>query len=322
MRPLISVIVPVFNCINTLQKSVDSLLCQTYDNFEILLIDDGSIDGSSNLCDDIASADDRAIVFHKENGGVSEARNLGLTKAKGDYIFFCDADDWIEPNTIELLYSVIIDTDADVAVANICFESNDKTISPLGDFNREYFTGKEAMIEMHRNKYFAGYCCNKLFKRRVLSNANFEVGLTIYEDMLFCGYAFNNSDKVVFVNEYTYHYLQNENSALHREYRETFWDILKASKELMLQMEKFNPSGIDSAKVTLISSCLNLTFKLFDSNRLDKKNYSNIRVEVLEVLSCNTWLKLPNWQKKNLLFFLCGKDIYCSYLMIKNKLRG
>ena len=103
MSPRISIIVPVFNTSKYLHACLSSILGQKYRDFEVLIIDDGSTDGSSAICDEYASNDDRIKVFHKENGGVSSARNLGIEEAKGKWLYFCDADDSLLPKTLEIL---------------------------------------------------------------------------------------------------------------------------------------------------------------------------------------------------------------------------
>ena len=113
--PLISVIVPVYKAEAFLKKCTDSILSQSHREIELLLIDDGSPDNSGALCDAIAAEDTRVRVFHKENGGVSSARNLGLAHATGDYIAFVDSDDWLEPDTFSLLLSALTENGADSA---------------------------------------------------------------------------------------------------------------------------------------------------------------------------------------------------------------
>ena len=113
--PVISVIVPVYKAEKCLTHCVDSILAQTFQDFEILLIDDGSPDQSGALCDQYAAKDSRIRVFHKENGGVSSARNLGMQEAVGTYIAFADSDDWMEPEELETLYGLIAEHSADSA---------------------------------------------------------------------------------------------------------------------------------------------------------------------------------------------------------------
>ena len=119
MNPLISIVVPVYNAEKTLEKCLDSILCQTYHCLEIILVNDGSTDSSGNICDDYATKDNRIQVIHKQNGGVSSARNVGIDAASGDYIGFVDSDDWIDPRMYEVLQKSI--STQSMAISWICF---------------------------------------------------------------------------------------------------------------------------------------------------------------------------------------------------------
>lgn len=113
--PEISVIVPVYNVVNYLEKCVVSILGQSFEDFELLLVDDGSNDGSGELADKLAASDGRVAVFHKSNGGLSDARNYGVARANGSYVTFIDSDDWIEKSYLEFLHKVLVDNDADIS---------------------------------------------------------------------------------------------------------------------------------------------------------------------------------------------------------------
>ena len=119
MDALISVLIPVFNVERYLSRCIESVIKQTYKNIEIILIDDGSKDKSGKICDKYAKKDDRIRVIHKENEGVSVARNLGMDSANGEYIIFVDSDDWIEQQAVELLFSQLSLYDSDLAIGNI-----------------------------------------------------------------------------------------------------------------------------------------------------------------------------------------------------------
>ena len=120
MDPLVSIIVPVYNVKPYLNRCVDSLLGQSYQNMELLLVDDGSTDGSETLCDEYAAQDARVRVLHKKNGGLSDARNAGVDAAKGEYLSFVDGDDWVSPYYIENLYRALEQAGADFSAS--CFE--------------------------------------------------------------------------------------------------------------------------------------------------------------------------------------------------------
>ena len=125
---MISIIVPVYNTEKYLRRCIDSVLAQTYQDFELLLIDDGSKDSSGAICDEYAAQDARVRVFHKENGGVSSARNVGLDNARGEWITFVDADDWIESDMLELLLRKGEETGADIVMGDLLFAYPDRDV--------------------------------------------------------------------------------------------------------------------------------------------------------------------------------------------------
>lgn len=177
--PLISVIVPVYNILQYLPRCVESICRQTYRNMEIILVDDGSTDGTGQLCDRLAEQDNRILVFHKENGGSSSARNLGIAHAKGSYLGFIDSDDYIEPDMYEQLMSAIQRYGTEIAqvgrdeideegnrLPNVCHPPETEICEQPEDFMRE--------LLMHR-----GDCsfCTKLVKRELFEIAVFPMGV-------------------------------------------------------------------------------------------------------------------------------------------------
>jgi len=175
---LLSVIVPVYNVEAYLSRCVDSILAQTYENLEILLVDDGSTDGTSALCDTLAKKDGRIRVLHKENGGSSSARNLGIAHARGEYIGFVDSDDYVEPQMYQELYDCIEQCQTDIA--QIGRDEIDAGGNRLPDIceppSERIFTASEKFMEellMHR-----GDCsfCTKLVKKELFLNRHFPIG--------------------------------------------------------------------------------------------------------------------------------------------------
>lgn len=162
----ISVIVPVYNTEKYLRRCIESILTQTFTNFEILLIDDGSKDASGTICDEYAQIDARVRVFHKTNGGVCSARNMGLENASGDWITFCDSDDWVGEDWL-MIYSLGINQGVDVVIQGIDY-------SREGDRSRYSHVGtsyigdvKNGLLEINKYK-IVGYPVNKLFKRSII----------------------------------------------------------------------------------------------------------------------------------------------------------
>lgn len=211
MNPLVSIIIPIYNSENTIKRCVESVLSQTYLNFEVLLIDDGSIDASSVISDGFAKFDDRVKVYHKKNGGVSSARNLGLLKAKGDYITFVDSDDWVEPNYLEAFGSMSnIDFVASYYVAegwqewvSCPFENKEYTLNNLYSFYSKDF-----------NKM--NFICGKLFKRQIIDayKIRFDEELSYGEDTLFIYTFLRYATSVRTRGDATYHYICYNDSSL------------------------------------------------------------------------------------------------------------
>lgn len=188
MNSLISIIVPVYNSEKTLHRCVDSILNQTFDDWELLLIDDGSKDSSGDICDYYSSKDKRIRTFHKENGGASSARNLGLDNACGDWVTFCDSDDFVYPDWLNN-YVVNISDDIDLICQS--FECDKILIDELRDtrvFGINYRGDvKEGVLRLN-DIYSLGYTVVKLFRRNILESnkLRFDIRYNYWEDQEFC----------------------------------------------------------------------------------------------------------------------------------------
>lgn len=245
--PNISIIVPVYKAENVLAKCVDSVLAQTFADWELLLIDDGSPDGSGALCDDYAGQDDRVRVFHKPNGGVSSARNLGMEEAKGDYILFIDADDWIEPNTCQTLLGALEGAGADSAG---CAHWN---IQPGGEKWAEpgalpagvYDAGaiRKGIVDRllgqrlgKPGEVLNGFIWRFLFSRAIIMDHAIRFSGAYLEDELFLMEYFCLARKLAMVDEPLYYYLQNPASVTRNylpDYMDTFRRFLAAKEAVV-----------------------------------------------------------------------------------------
>lgn len=217
--PLISVISPLYNIEIHLKRSLNSLAAQTYPNIEFILIDDGSKDSTSQICDDYARKDSRFRVIHQPNGGISNARNNGLAIAKGQFIGSVDGDDWIEPTLYETLYKNLIDFDADLSACDFAHEYTDKTrlLNPPSETPVLY----EGQAMFHAGlipRRFGGYFINKLFKRSIIDKLQkghefFDETLHVSEDQLFVAEYCLLSKRAVFLQQPLYHYRRHAESA-------------------------------------------------------------------------------------------------------------
>ena len=147
-KPLISIIIPVYKVEKYLEKCIKSVLDQTYKNLQIILVDDGSPDNCGNICDNYAKIDNRIEVIHKANGGLSEARNVGLKVARGEYIGFVDSDDYVSNEMFENLYNTLISNDVDVSICNFYTVINNKNIIKNADNGVEIYNKLEILKEI------------------------------------------------------------------------------------------------------------------------------------------------------------------------------
>ena len=172
---LISIIVPIYNIDNYVSKCIESILSQTHSNIEVILIDDGSTDKSSNICDYYSKKDARIVAIHKKNGGLSSARNTGLDIAKGKYIGFVDGDDYIEPNMYEELLNNIHEHQSDIAICNYNDIKNNKKYTNYFDNELEKtpIEGKNKFDILYKNYNFVICSWNKLYKKEIFNNLRF-----------------------------------------------------------------------------------------------------------------------------------------------------
>lgn len=209
---LISVIVPVYNIEKYITRCVESILQQTYENLQIILVNDGSTDNSGKVCDELALRDKRVEVYHKENGGASSARNVGLEKASGKYIGFVDGDDYIEKDMYAVLYAEAKRHRADMVSCGYYEEFDDKI--NVMCYNEEIMVLDkiEAYEALFSNKAIIGCsCCNKLFKRNVIENKRYKEGIE-GEDLELMYRLLDGMKKIVSVNEIKYHYVHRADS--------------------------------------------------------------------------------------------------------------
>ncbi len=210
----ISIIIPVFNIEKVILRCVESVAKQTYRNIEIILVDDGSLDSSGKKCDEIAKKYNNIKVIHKLNGGLSDARNKGIDAAKGKYIFFLDGDDWIDRNTIEKLYNLIKEYDAEIAMTTGCPFRESKEDDNEKEDKIEILKEREILIKLilNKNRWEAW---GKLFKSSLFLNRRFKRGI-LYEDLQLIPKILYDVKTVVVNDNGMYHYYLRETSIMRK----------------------------------------------------------------------------------------------------------
>ena len=181
----VSLIIPVYNTVKYLRRCLESAVSQTYENMEIICVDDGSTDGSEKIVDEFAARDGRIIAVHQENRGESNARNTGLRIASGDYIGFMDCDDWIEPDMYEFLYHLLKANGADISICSHYRDKGGKSVAKYASGEQFVFTRDEAVRALAVDKHVRNYMVDKLFKRSLFAGIVFPVN-RVFEDLAIC----------------------------------------------------------------------------------------------------------------------------------------
>lgn len=215
--PLVSIIIPIYNSEKYIVECLDSIFSQEYPNIEVIVVDDGSSDSSYELCMKLMAEKSCLKVFHKENGGVSSARNFGLEKCTGEFITFVDSDDFIEPQHISSLMAAMANN-KDCSICgyylNYRTKIDRRAFTALTDMNMS-----QAMINMLNPALYQGFLCNKLFRKVIIDTNHIRLQDDIFycEDLLFCAVYFRFCNKICCTESATYHYRQHSESFVNRQ---------------------------------------------------------------------------------------------------------
>lgn len=249
-KNLISVIVPIYNVEEYLNKCVQSIVNQTYKNLEIILVDDGSSDNCPVMCDEWAKKDDRIRVIHKKNGGLSDARNVGLSVAKGAFIGFVDSDDWIDLDFYDVLYREIKKNKSDIVVGGIIQVWSDNSTKLLTENCKVTINNHVAMENIITEKLLKQPVWYKLYQRDV-ANIKFVNG-KIHEDVFWSYQAIAKANRVSIVNNTYYYYRQREQSIMSSEYSIKNLSHIEAKIERLDFVKNRYPDLYDIGNIDLL----------------------------------------------------------------------
>ncbi len=294
MNDLISIIIPIYNVKDNLNRCLDSVIKQSYTNLEIILIDDGSSDGSENICDEYANLDKRIKVIHKKNEGVSSARNTAINIATGKYIAFVDSDDWLENDCINTLYNEIINQKVDIVRGNyyIDDENNICGVGNLLEFSNEKIDKnndiKENLLKNILNGKFLSYVWLLLINRNKLINKKiyFKEKISMMEDTIFYIELLTSDMSMYISNKKIYHYYNNQKSITKslNNILNNIYTILNVNYILkdILERNKYNnlyEVVINTAHCNMI---MNMLFTLYKRKIKDNFEIKNIIYELLK----------------------------------------
>lgn len=290
VMPLISIIVPVYKVEQYLVKCIDSILDQSLSDFELILINDGSPDNCGHICDTYAQKDKRIKVVHKENGGLSDARNVGIDLAQGKYIGFVDSDDYIEKDMYEVLLKNLEDNDADISICGYydCYQ-NKKVKSNLDEFR---IMNTEEAIEYL--KYMLPVAWNKLYKKEVFENVRYPVG-KLNEDTFIIMDLLIASNKIVLTGEPKYNYVRRGSSITKNSFNSKHLDVIEAWEK-----------------------CLNLTKLVYPRQlKVIEAKYFGAYFQIIDrIILCDNYMVMDEYKrvelfiKKNILKIISSKHIH------------
>ena len=313
---LISVIIPVYNVKPFLPQCLASVFAQTFRNLEIILVDDGSTDGSGELCDALAAEDPRVRVIHQENGGLSAARNTGIDASTGAWLYFLDSDDALSPVTLAHLWTACIRTRADAAVGDFLRFSSEEVPQERRTFAMDSFGTEEVLRRMLLNQGFGHQAWGKLFRRALWETLRFPTGL-LYEDYAVLYDVMLGAKKVAAVTDALYFYRMQEGSIMHAKITERNLTLLDTSARVTEMIEERYPALREAAVrlqvvtyMRFLSDLLETDYHLFPEQQ--KRILSTVRSYRKEFLRSKEVRKVDKLKLRTL---LAGKWLF--YLMYR-----
>ena len=300
---LVSIIVPIYNAEKYLDSCIQSVLRQTYTNWELILIDDGSTDKSGRIAEEYGFADERITVFHQKNLGVSLARNQGIDEATGNYVVFLDADDELIEDCLAKTVNIAEETNADVVAGRSC--ENQELFQ-----DRIIWTAAEALENSLKDHLFTYSACAKLIRREFIGKTRFTPDIRINEDSYFVFQLLCKQNVFVLTNDVIYFYRANSESSSRTVFSEKYFDILKVSDLKYKKIEEQFPQMHDLAKNMLLKARMNVLRILAVRTR---DEYRDVEKKLLEYILDNKEDYIPSSKECNQWMFILSHHLFYVY---------
>lgn len=320
-EPLISVIVPVYKVEAYLERCVDSLRNQTYRNLEIILVDDGSPDSCGEMCDELAAQDSRIRVVHKENGGLSSARNAGLDCMTGEYVGFVDSDDWVKPEMYECLYRLMQENDAQIACCGIARCDGTCVKSYFNDNLEDEFTLDTlgALCELTYNYRITNSVCDKLYQVDIFCGLRMKTGM-LYEDAQIQPYCISRARRICYTAKPMYRYFLSPNSILRGDFSLRHYDNILTSQERQALYAARYPQALPYAKAAHVVLCMTMVYESRNSKAWDKLRRELVQV-VRQPMDREAALKLRRGSRVKRLALCVSPKLFIFLITLRDKLR-
>lgn len=317
----LSLVVPVYNMEKYLSRCMNTLLFQTSNNYEIILVNDGSTDNSGSICDEYGKKYPNLIrVIHKENGGLSSARNAGICEARGKFVVFPDPDDWVEFDYVEQFLKLQKEVDADLVCTGYFVNYDDRQLSALSNQKKEIFNGKEAQRALLISPKMSGFAWNKIYRLDIIKKHNLhfldDVGTT--EDLDFVYRHLKYCNRIVFdPNQRTYHYYQREGAATRSGFTVHKMNSLHTYEKIMADTDDVELRS--AAKDEFVTMSVNLLWMYENSETENKALKKQLLINIKDNLT--EYMKSKNYgigRKMQALLALLSPKIYC---ILKNSIQ-
>ncbi|ASN61551.1 glycosyltransferase family 2 protein [Latilactobacillus curvatus] len=310
--PEVSVIVPIYNVSKYLRKCIDSILCQTFNDFELILVDDGSTDDSFDICKNYTLVDNRIHVIRQSNAGLSAARNTGIDHSTGHFLTFIDSDDYVEPSYLDFLYKLILESNADVAQCGHYIEFNiNKKVEKSTDRATYVFNSHDAMESLCYNGLYDVTAWNKMYRRDLFEEVRFPVGW-LYEDTATSYLIVHNANRLVVNMKPLYHYIQRYDSIANgRKFNENKYQFIDVGDQFAGFVSSNYPDLISATNAKRVFVRLSTLSQMINTKHRDIRMEKKI-VDVAKKLSFGVLLnkKVHSRDKVGIIALLMGVNVY------------
>ena len=317
-RELISIIIPAYNAERYVARCLESCVRQTYEHIEVIVINDGSTDGTERIVKEYTERDSRIKLIESENKGVSSARNLGIDNAKGTYLSFVDADDELEDDAMAVLYGKAKEYGADVTIGNHRFMDEDSgNVSDNDPYSEQLWKGEQALIALLEDHPATYSMCAKLFRKEIIRETRLVTGRKIHEDSYFNFLIFAKKPKVVVCDDYVYIIHNTSGSASRGEFSDKYLDILYFMEQKKAYIRESFPHLSDYlVKMELKADMAFLAV----AYRADRNKYKKVIQQCINFVNGNRDAFVPQNEDNKKLFFIITHHMYSIYSVLAKML--
>lgn len=285
---MVSIIVPIYNSEKTLKRCIESILVQTYNQLEILLVNDGSTDSSLEICESYRKIDSRIKIISGPNRGVAAARNIGLKNVHGEYILYIDSDDWIEPNMVEVLIKALKEKSADISVCGYDFGDNLCNKYIQNSFN--VWSSDKIVEEFLKHQQFRGMLWNKLIKKSLFIGLHFDESMGYGEDAQMVWLLLKRVKTICVSDIVLYHHIPNDYS-ISSSFSDVKYDAVRLWKQILTDVTHENKSYINDARAAYGVALIVTIWEMAKADYYDKNMIKNLKKELRQNIKCIVFAK-------------------------------